>query len=267
MNKMQIALLAAVVLLGGGAAYFFMHRTPPVKPPAIVAPVLPPMTDQVLMAKRDLAYGTALKEGDYGWVEMPKMSVPKGVVTKAETPNAIEDLAGALVRAPIAKGDPIRRDRVVKGPSTSMMSTLLSSGMRAIAIDVSINTTAGGFILPNDRVDIVKVFREPELTKERGFDVLGSELVVANVRVLAIGPTVETKSGEAVATGATATLELDPVQAEKVLLAQRSGTLLLELRPLADARPKEDQASFAPETPDTSMTIVRYGVPTSFRPR
>ncbi|MGA9602269.1 MAG: Flp pilus assembly protein CpaB [Methylocystis sp.] len=267
MNKMQIGLIAAVVLLGGVAAYFFMHKTPPAKPLAIVAPILPPMTDQALVAKRDLAYGMALKESDYGWVETPKASVSKGAVTKGESPNAIEDLVGAFVRAPIAKGEVIRRDRLVKGASTSMLSSLLASGMRAIAIDVSINTTAGGFILPNDRVDIVKVYREPELTKEHGFDVLGSELVVTNVRVLAIGPTVESKNGEAVATGATATLEVDPVQAEKVLLAQRSGTLLLELRPISDARPKEDQAALPPEAPDSTLKIVRYGVPTSLRPR
>ena len=267
MNKLQIGLLATLVLLGGGVAYLFMHRAPQAKPPAIVAPILPPMSDQVLIAKRDLGYGTALKEADFGWVETPKAGVPKGAVTKAESPNATEDLVGAFVRAPIAKGEPIRRDRYVKGASTSMMSTLLSSGMRAVAIDVSINTTAGGFILPNDRVDIVKVYREPELTKEHGFDVLGSELVVTNVRVLAIGPAVETKNGEAVVTGATATLELDPVQAEKVLLAQRSGTLLLELRAISDARPKEDQAVLPPEAPDSTLTIVRYGVPTSLRPR
>jgi pilus assembly protein CpaB len=264
---MQIGLIAAIVLLGGGAAYLFMHKAPQAKPPAVVAPILPPMSEQVLTAKRDLGYGLALKESDYGWVELPRGSVPKGSVTKTESPNAIEDLVGAFVRAPISKGDAIRRDRLIKGPSTSMLSTLLASGMRAIAIDVSANTTAGGFILPNDRVDIVKVYREPELTKERGADVLGSEVVVTNARVLAIGPTVETKNGEAVATGATATLELDPAQAEKVLLAQKSGTLLLELRPLVDAHPKEDQASLPPEAPDSTLTIVRYGVPTSLRPR
>ena len=106
MNKLQIGLLAALALLGGGVAYFFMHRTPQAKPPAIVAPILPPMSDQILIAKRDLGYGTALKETDFGWVETPKASVPKGAVTKAESPNAAEDLVGAFVRAPIVKGEP-----------------------------------------------------------------------------------------------------------------------------------------------------------------
>jgi pilus assembly protein CpaB len=266
MNKMQIGLLGVVVLLGGGAAYMFMHRSgPPPKAPAIVAPMLPPSTEQVLVAKHDLVYGTSLKDADYGWTDWPRATLPKGVMTKNESPSAAEDLQGSFVRAPIAKGEPIRRERLVKGASSAMMSTLLGPGKRAIAIDVSINSTAGGFILPNDHVDIVKVYREPELTRERGVDVMASEVVVANVRVLAIGQTVETKNGEPVVTGATATLELDPRQAESVLLAQRSGSLLLELRPLVDAH-REDEA-VAPEQPDTSMTIVRYGVSTSLRAR
>ena len=148
-----------------------------------------------------------------------------------------------------------------------MMSTLLSSGKRAIAIDVSINSTAGGFILPNDRVDILKLYRDPELTKDRGADVMASELVVSNVRVLAMGQTVETKNGEAVVTGATSTLELDPRQAEIVLLAQRSGTLALELRPLVDAHPADGSGAVAESPGDGSLTIVRYGVTTSLRAR
>lgn len=270
MNKLQIGLLAVVVVVGGGAAYLFTHKTGPApKMPAIVAPVLPATTDQVLVAKRDLVYGMALKDTDFGWTDWPKSTLPKGVVTKSESPMAAEDLLGALVRAPITKGDPMRRERLVKGPTNSMMSTLLASGHRAIAVDVSINSTAGGFILPNDRVDILRVYREPELTKERGDTVMAAELVVANVRILAIGPTVETKNGEGYVTGATATLELDPHQAELVLLAQRSGSLLLELRPIVDARPKEDEAVAPPppEQVDNSMTIVRYGIPTSLRAR
>ena len=98
-----------------------------------------------------------------------------------------------------------------------------------------------------------------QVLRERNFP-------VSNVRVLAMGQTVETKNGEAVVTGATATLELDPHQAELVLLAQRTGTLALELRPLVDAQPKEDAAAQS-ELNDNAMTIVRFGVTTSLRPR
>jgi pilus assembly protein CpaB len=269
MNKAQIAVLAVAVLAGGGA-FMIMSRpagAPPPRLPSVVSPIIPMMTDQLLVAKRDLPYGTALKDGDLEWVDWPKSTTPKGVVTKAESPKALEELKGFFVRAPIANGAPSRRERLVNGPTPSMMSTLLSSGKRAIAIDVSVNSTAGGFILPNDRVDILKLYRDPELTKDRGADVMASELVVSNVRVLAMGQTVETKNGEAVVTGATATLELEPRQAEIVLLAQRSGSLSLELRPLVDAHPKDGDPAVAESPGDGSLTIVRYGVTTSLRAR
>ena len=269
MNKAQIAVLGIAVLAGGGA-FMIMSRpsgAPPPKLPAVMAPIIPSSTDLVLVAKHDLPYGTALKDVDFDWVEWPKSAIPKGVVTKGELPNAQDELRGSFVRAPITGGEPIRRERLVKGATPGMMSTLLTTGKRAIAIDVSVNSTAGGFILPNDRVDILKLYRDPELTKDRGADVMASELVVANVRVLAMGQTVETKNGEAVVTGATATLELDPRQAEIVLLAQRSGSLSLELRPLVDARPKDDGVDASITPGDGSMTIVRYGVTTSLRAR
>ena len=262
MNKAQIV-VGLVALVAGGGAFILMNKPAPMpKKPAVIAPIIA-TTDQLLVAKRDLSYGTAINVNDIAWIEWPKGALPKGGVVKSASPNAIEEIKDSFVRAPIANGEPIRRERLVKGATPGMMSTLLGSGKRAIAIDVSANTTAGGFILPNDRVDIFKLYRDPELTKERGADAMQTELVVSNVRVLAMGQTVETKNGEAVVTGATSTLELDPHQAELVLLAQRTGSLSLALRPLVDAHPKDDTAETQPASADNAMTIVRYGVSTS----
>ncbi|HXY59635.1 MAG TPA: Flp pilus assembly protein CpaB [Methylocystis sp.] len=265
MKTAQIVVVG-VALVAGGAAFVLMNKAPQAPPiPQVIAPILA-TSDQVLVAKRDLTYGASLNDPDLAWIDWPKANLPKGVVVKSATPGAIEDLRGSFVRAPIANGEPIRRERLVKGATPNMMSTLVSTGKRAVAIDVSANNTAGGFILPNDHVDIVRFYRDPELTKDRGADVMVSELVVSNVRVLAMGQTVETKNGEAVVTGATATLELDPRQAELVLLAQRTGALALELRPLVDAQATEDPSAQS-ELGDSAMTIVRYGVTTSLRPR
>ncbi len=266
MKKAQIAVLGVALAAGFGAVMMMNRPGPAPQIRAIVAPIVQ-STDQVLVAKKDLTYGMSLNDADFGWLDWPKNSLPKGAVIKSATPNAVEELKGSFVRAPIPLGEPIRRERLVKGATPSMMSTLLGSGKRAVAIDVSANTTAGGFILPNDRVDILRFYRDAELTKDRGADVMVSEVVVTNVRVLAMGQTVETKNGEAVVTGATATLELDPRQAELVLLAQRTGQLAMELRPLVDAQPKDDNTLFSELNDGASMTIVRFGVTTSLRPR
>jgi pilus assembly protein CpaB len=262
MNRAQIVVLGVALAAGGGA---FLMMSGQSGPPQVIIAAPPSSSDEVLVATRDLSYGTALTESDMAWMPWPKNIVPNGVVRKSETPNAKEEIKTSFVRVPVANGEPLRRERLVKGQTAGMMSTMLASGRRAVAIDVSVNTTAGGFILPNDHVDVIRTFRDQEQTKERGVDVVTSEVILSNVRVLAMGQTVETKNGEAVVTGATATLELDPRQAELVILAQRTGQLALALRALVDANEKEQPVDAPPDP--SSVTVVRYGVPSTLKNR
>ncbi len=247
MNKAQIIVLT-VALAAGGGAFLLMNGYNPPPLPVVMAPAR--ATDDVLIATRDLPYGTELKDPDLNWQPWPKDSTPKGGVFKSESPTAKEDIVDSFVRVPIAEGEPVRRDRLIKGATAGLMSTMLPSGKRAIAIDVSLNTTAGGFILPNDRVDVIRTYRDEDATKNRGVDVVGSEVILMNVRVLAMGQSYELKNGENVVLGATATLELDLRQSELIVLAQRtsSAPLALALRPLVDALPKDEASVVAPPT-------------------
>ncbi|MBY6241669.1 Flp pilus assembly protein CpaB [Methylosinus sp. Sm6] len=263
MNKAQIAVLGVAIIAGGGA-FVMLNADPPQQEPMQAVAPPPARTDQVLVAARDLPYGAALAEADTNWLEWPINAVPHGVLRKSESPEIKKDLQGAFVRSPIANGEPIRRERLVKGQTPGLMSTMLSSGRRAVAIDVSPNTTAGGFILPNDHVDVIRLYRDPDQGGQIGSD-MNSEVILRNVRVLAMGPVFETKNGEAVLTGATATLDLEPRQAEIVILAQRSGQLALMLRPIADAL-AEEKPQAAPAA-DDPLTIVRFGVTSTMRAR
>ncbi|QGM98513.1 Flp pilus assembly protein CpaB [Methylocystis parvus] len=264
MNKAQIAVLA-VAVAAGGAAFMMMNGSSPPPPVQIVAPT-PANVDQVLVATRDLPYGTEIADADANWVDWPKNAVPVGALSKTENPNAKEDLKSSYVRIPISSGEPIHKDRLIKGVTAGLMSTMLSPGKRAIAVDVTLNNTAGGFILPNDRVDVIRTYRDPEASKDLGHEVYNSEVVLANVRVLAMGQTVEKKGAEPVVTGSTATLELDPRQAELVVLAQRTGQLVLSLRPITDAIVKDASAE-APtgSDEDDTLTVVRHGVSANMR--
>jgi pilus assembly protein CpaB len=147
------------------------------------------------------------------------------------------------------------------------MSTMLSPGMRAVAINIDSQgaTSAGGFVLPNDRVDVVRTYRDDEATKASGSDVVVTQTILSNVRVLAIGQNVQNKGSEgAVVVGSNATLELDPKQAELIILAQRTGQLSLTLRAMVDAN-KDNVA--ADSSDDAALTIVRFGVSTQARVR
>lgn len=267
MNKAQIAVLAVAVAAGGAAFMMMNSSSPPAEQPVVqAAPTVP--TEMVLVASRDLPYGTELADTDSSWVEWPKAALPAGALTKSEAANAQEDVRTSYVRIPISGGEPIRKDRLVKGVTAGLMSTMLAPGKRAIAIDVSLNNTAGGFILPNDRVDVIRIYRDAEATKDSGHEVYNSEVVLKNVRVLAMGQTLEKKGAEPVVTGSTATLELDPRQAQAIILAQRTGQLTLSLRPITDAIAKDASAETpVNEADDTELTLVRRGVPVTLRAR
>ena len=99
--------------------------------------------------------------------------------------------------------------------------------MRAVSIGISVQSGAGGFILPNDRVDVLLTRSLPGGRKQ-----FATSTILDDVRVLAVDQTFGQKKDEKTVVGKTATLELTPGQAEMIARASASGTLSLSLRPL-----------------------------------
>ncbi len=147
-------------------------------------------------------------------------------------------------------GEPVTAEKLVNLPNAGFISALIEPGMRAIAVEITPQTSAGGFILPNDRVDIV--------------DVNKGQTVLRNVRVLAIDQRFN-EEGDQVAVGRTATLELTPAQVELISVAETESRLALSLRSMGE----QDLAGTELDTPDRNggsvVKIVRYGVAQSVR--
>jgi pilus assembly protein CpaB len=253
MKIAQIAVLGIALAAGGGAALMMRGGSAP-KPAPTSAPA-PAATADVLVAATDLPVGQVLKAGDLKWQAWPEGTPYPGVVKKAEAPNGMDELTGSIVRVGILAGEPIRRERLIKGDG-GFMSAILPSGMRALAISIDNRgtTSAGGFILPNDRVDVIQTAQP---SNAAGSAPPISQIILANIRVLAIGQTVQERNGEKVVTGETATLELTPAQAEMVVLAQRVGQLSLALRSLADVN-----ETGTPQRAERSeeLQLIRFGI-------
>ena len=210
----------------------------------------------VLVAQREIPLGAVISEADITWVEWPKQFAGPGSVRRSEDPQAIETLKGAVARVSFIHGEPIRREKLVKGGSTGFMAALLPPGSRALAVNIDSGggTSAGGFILPNDRVDLIKT---------SGGEGSDSETILSNIRVLAIGQNVEEKNGERVVTGSNATLEVTPGQAEVITAAQRSGQITLVLRSMFDMQTRKSTEPEAPVEGGRSLTVVRFGSATT----
>jgi pilus assembly protein CpaB len=212
----------------------------------------------VLVAANSINLGDSVRADDLRWQQWPAEGVTPGLITRESQPDAPSELSGSVARAPFIAGEPIKEQKLIKISEGGVMAAILPSGMRAISTPIREETAAGGFILPNDRVDVILSHKLKVGQKEEPV----SEAVLRNVRVLAIGQEIENKDGEKVATGKTATLELTPRQAEVLALAQSMGELSLSLRSLADTNP--NQAETAAKIGDAnggSVKILKYGVP------
>ncbi|WP_371309391.1 Flp pilus assembly protein CpaB [Hyphomonas sp.] len=190
----------------------------------------------VLVAKRDLVVGDLLSPDDFKWSPWPEKSIVPGYRTEEDSPQAIDELSGSVVRIQIYEDEPILPQKLVMKGETGFMAALLKPGMRAISVEISTESASGGFILPDDRVDVILTYDVQVQTSESIMERPVTETILQNVRVLAIDQVfAQGESGSPSQIGNTATLEVNPSEAELIAHAQRLGTLSLSLRPWADA--------------------------------
>ncbi len=212
----------------------------------------------VLVAATDIGLGDAVNAANLKWQQWPAEGITPELITRDAQPDAPNEFSGAVARAPFIAGEPIKDQKLIKISEGGVMAAILPAGMRAISTPIREETAAGGFILPNDRVDVILSHKMRVGSKEEPV----SEAVLRNVRVLAIGQVIENKDGEKVATGKTATIELTPQQAEVLALAQSMGEISLSLRSLADTRAglAEPTAKIG-DGNNSSVKFLKYGVP------
>ena len=247
MRRLRILMLG-LALAAGGTALVIMNQAPaPLR--QVVAPPAPNVTtEDVAVAANDLTIGRAMSDADVSWQKWPKANVLAGMITRQQA----EDLRGAFVRQAIVAGDPIRREKLLRtGRVSGYLAATLQPGLRAVAIPIDPQglSSAGGFIQPNDRVDVVKISRDED---GRSFDSQSVQTILLNARVLAIGQNIV----ERAASATTATLEVTPDQGEMLILAQRTSQLTLVLRPLVD----EEGAAGRSVEREGITTIVRNGI-------
>ena len=253
MNLFRVLVLAVALVAGGLAAYLALNMAPGEPAPTVVELAPQIQTQDVLVAAADIGQGQKLSPENVRWQSWPEEAVNAAFIQKQAMPDAPEKLAGAVVRNQFIAGEPIREVKLAR-PESGFLSAILPSGKRAIAVRVSAQNTAGGFILPNDRVDVVQTSTQqasPDVPAESV-----SRTILTNVKVLAIDQTVEEKNGEAVVVGKTATLELDPGQVELITAAETAGTLSLALRSMADT---DEVATAREERQSGTVRIFRSG--------
>ena len=255
MNRSRIIVLVLAAFAAGAVALLMRGLlgggTEPVK--AAIAPA-PAATLNVLVASAAIQPGAAITPSMVRWQSWPKSSVDASFIAQQGNPDPGAIVKGTVARAPMIEGEPLTNTKIVHADAASFMSAQLSPGMRAVSIAISTDTGAGGFILPNDRVDVVLTHQMP------GQHNFSSHVILSNVRVLAMDQTFTQDKDQKTVLAKTATLELSPGQATKLTSSAASGTLSLTLRALGDNANQNVAAKANDDGEDNEVTVVRYGI-------
>src|SRR6202040_1454587 len=260
MKTARLVVLGIAILAGGVAAYLASGSDTK----SVVAEAPPPLpTLDVLIAKSDIGLGQAVGADDMQWQSWPAATASNNFIRRSDRPEATTQIAGSIARYPFIAGEPIREVKLVKANGSGFMAAVLPGGMRAVSTEISPETGAGGFILPNDRVDVLLTKRDKNAERPGAPDVINAEIILPNIRVLAIDQAPKEKDGQNTVVGKTVTLELKPEQAETLARARQTGTLSLALRSIADINMVENNIDDHARKRGESISVVRYGVQSS----
>lgn len=243
----RIVILLLALASGGAASWLALGVGD--EPAVEVAEVREAPSQEVLVAAAEFKRGAAIDESHLRWQPW-EGEIPPVFISRSSRPDATTALKGSLALSDFVAGEPIREDKLAQR-GTGYLSSLLPSGKRAIAVRVTAESTAGGFILPNDHVDVVHTAARPDASGDAGKVV--SRAILSNIRVLAVDQTVSQAADGTSVIGKTATLEVDPEQIAAVAAAEASGTVSLALRAITD----NHDASVV-ESEGTRRGVVRF---------
>jgi pilus assembly protein CpaB len=259
-------LLILLVAIGSAFLAVMMFRGMTVQQPTAPVVVEAPRTDtvDVLVAAKDIAMGERLAGLALEWRGWPRDNIAGFMITREARPDAIQEIEGGRARAPILQGEPLADRKILAAKDGNLMSSLVREGLRGFAIRVSDRTAGSGFILPNDRVDVIATMRVK--VEEGGSDdereIVFSSTIITNARVLAINQSLAPDGDNASLTELeTAVLEIDPEQAEIVARSEAQGELSLALRSLGETSTTDERPALASavEAPN-SVEIFKQGV-------
>ena len=278
MNTQRIVVLALALVAAMGAA-FLVRSMMGGGTPQVVASAPPEIkTSEVLVAAENLTPGQALDPAKVRWEKWPTASVSETFVTRDAVASAEDVVKDTVVRAPVLAGQPVSVTALIRGKASGFMAATLTEGMRAVSIVVSTESGAGGFILPNDHVDLIitqKSNDQPPRVRARTF--------MRAIRVLAVDQVYKEEKDQRTVLAKTATLELTPAQAETVAKAQGMGQISLSLRPVGEGTVVAENATqqapardmlgdglsdnFDSQQPSAPpVNVIRYGITARIAP-
>jgi pilus assembly protein CpaB len=155
----QLIVLGVALAAAVGAALLIGNMSAPAPPAPEAAQEA--TGQQVLVAVRDVPQGSLLSAADLQWRRLPDDAIGPTFITETAHPDALTEFVGAVNLRPLATNEPLQDGALVKPGDGGMLAAQVALGYRAVAVMISEESAAGGYIQPNDRVDVILTVRRP----------------------------------------------------------------------------------------------------------
>src|SRR3974390_222935 len=226
MRSNSILVLVVAVLLGGLAAFLARNWL-------LQQTSQPEKTGTVVAAAEQLPFGTPLTETNTKEIPWAAKTLPAGAFSSKQE---LFKEGRRISLTNIQSDEPVLVSKITGPGQRASLSTLLDPDKRAITVRVDDVRGVAGFILPNDRVDVVLIRSESGAQGQRDY----SDLLLQDVKVIAVDQVFSEQKDKAVVAKAV-TLEVTPYQAQRISLATNVGHLSLILRKAGDSNLVENR--------------------------
>ena len=216
-KAMPLALAAGLMLMGFGVAYSaLMKEKADVRRGWNLVPVL--------VANVDLSEGTVVTMAHLSQRSVPEQFVTSSVVK----PDSSGYVVGQKVQVAVAAGDPLLWNQFSSSRAVDGLAARIFKRARALAVEVKGTTGVGGWMRPNDHVDIIGSFKDPMTNEQVAVTIMQNVMVLATGKLT--GNTNVNLLPEAERAYGNVSLMLLPEEAEMLVLAQELGGLTFTLR-------------------------------------
>jgi pilus assembly protein CpaB len=220
----MIAFAAVFGLLAVFLAQAWLHSQAEMRARSLDAMKKPLAVQTIVVASKPLRFGAELGSMSLREIPWPEEAVPAGAFSR------ITDLTSSgrrVVLTPIEANEPVLASKITGSGQRATLSAMLGDGMKAVTIRVNDVEGVAGFVLPGDRVDVM-------LTRQQDKNAAASDVVLQNVRVLAVDQVADERTDKPSVAKAV-TLEVEVMSAQKLALSATVGTLSLALRKAGEA--------------------------------
>jgi pilus assembly protein CpaB len=274
---MRFIVIFIILALAAGAAYITYQMTAKegevqvkevVKTEVIKEEV---QKSKILTAAKDIPVGAVITKEYIEVKEWPTtLLLPEFITTGSSDELAIDNM---IARAQFRKGEPMIKSKLANPGDPSFLAGTLDYGNRAITIALDETSGVAGFVFPGDRVDVLITHSVDFGSRGSGAEGTSrqpvlepmSEVLLSNIRVLALDQRYASEEGEKPLIPRSVTLEVTPIQAQKIRLAENtSAKLSLVLRGLKDQNADGEEVAESLPRPIGKRDLSRVTPPSYF---